>query len=55
MSKQKSLESISRRKARIAAAPQLRTRIAEDKTKYKRAREKRKTQDSSETYIQDVM
>ena len=44
MSKLKSLESTSRRKARIAAAPQLRTRVVEDKTKYKRAREKRKIQ-----------
>jgi hypothetical protein len=50
----KSFESSSRRKARIAAAPKLRTRVTEDKTKYKRAREKRKSQ-SDGWYIQDVM
>ena len=50
MAKRKSNESPSRRKARIEAAPQLRTRIVEDKTKYKRAREKRKVQSDDWNY-----
>ena len=55
MKKYKSFESATRRQARIAAAPKLRTRVVEDKTKYKRAREKRKTQDSSWDYIQGMV
>lgn len=55
MSKNKSFESESRRKARIAAAPMLRTRVVEDKTKYKRAREKRKYQSKDWYNIQGMV
>ena len=51
MSKSKSMESTSRRKARIAAAPQLRTRVVEDKTKYNRAKEKNKARNDIGYYI----
>lgn len=50
MAKIKSIESLTRRKARIAASPKMRTKVAEDKTKYKRAREKRKARDKSWDY-----
>lgn len=53
--KKKSLESAKRRKERIEAAPKMRTRIAEDKTKYKRAREKQKTREESWGYIQGMV
>lgn len=47
----KSFESARRRAERIAAAPMLRTKVAEDKTKYKRAREKQNTRHNDGYYI----
>ena len=51
MAKTKSMESSSRRKARIAAAPQLRTRVVEDKTKYNRAKTKQATRSQNKDII----